>query len=190
MPRWTCSGWSRLPPDHPYWAHPNVTVTPHIASETRPATAAQVICDNIVAARRVSPSHHLCRQGAWLLGYDQAAIRPRPFSRASTPGNRPRNARYRSSASREPPVDRICVLQRLGAFRVKSTARLFKCGKGVGIHNLGPHVAVVTRTIAVACKHMRKMRRCVAHPDGLRHSELRSAPRPVSPSDRLGAAPS
>ncbi len=36
-----------LPPDHPYWAHPNVTVTPHIASETRPTTAAQVICENI-----------------------------------------------------------------------------------------------------------------------------------------------
>ncbi|WP_298850497.1 glyoxylate/hydroxypyruvate reductase A [uncultured Ruegeria sp.] len=36
-----------LPEDHPYWAHPNVTVTPHIASETRPVTAAQVICENI-----------------------------------------------------------------------------------------------------------------------------------------------
>ncbi|MEX0367429.1 MAG: 2-hydroxyacid dehydrogenase [Ruegeria sp.] len=36
-----------LPADHPYWAHPNVTVTPHIASETRPVTAAQVICENI-----------------------------------------------------------------------------------------------------------------------------------------------
>ncbi|MCE8544890.1 glyoxylate/hydroxypyruvate reductase A [Ruegeria pomeroyi] len=36
-----------LPRDHPYWAHPNVTVTPHIASETRPETAAQVICENI-----------------------------------------------------------------------------------------------------------------------------------------------
>jgi glyoxylate/hydroxypyruvate reductase A len=24
-----------LPPEHPYWAHPKVTVTPHIASETR-----------------------------------------------------------------------------------------------------------------------------------------------------------
>ncbi|WP_120632456.1 glyoxylate/hydroxypyruvate reductase A [Ruegeria sp. EL01] len=36
-----------LPPEHTYWAHPNVTVTPHIASETRPFTAAQVICENI-----------------------------------------------------------------------------------------------------------------------------------------------
>ncbi|GGH35718.1 glyoxylate/hydroxypyruvate reductase A [Cribrihabitans marinus] len=36
-----------LPPEHPYWAHPQVTVTPHIASETRPETAAQVIVENI-----------------------------------------------------------------------------------------------------------------------------------------------
>jgi len=36
-----------LPADHPYWAHPSVTVTPHIASETRPETAAEVIAENI-----------------------------------------------------------------------------------------------------------------------------------------------
>ncbi|OIQ32838.1 MAG: glyoxylate/hydroxypyruvate reductase A [Alphaproteobacteria bacterium MedPE-SWcel] len=36
-----------LPLDHPYWAHPQVTVTPHIAAETRPITAARVIAENI-----------------------------------------------------------------------------------------------------------------------------------------------
>ena len=36
-----------LPADHPYWAHPKVTVTPHIASETRPETASEVIAENI-----------------------------------------------------------------------------------------------------------------------------------------------
>ncbi len=36
-----------LPPAHPYWAHPRVTVTPHIASETRPETAAPIVADNI-----------------------------------------------------------------------------------------------------------------------------------------------
>ncbi|SLN31459.1 Glyoxylate/hydroxypyruvate reductase A [Roseovarius albus] len=36
-----------LPPEHPYWSHPKVTVTPHIASETRPVTAVQVIAQNI-----------------------------------------------------------------------------------------------------------------------------------------------
>ena len=36
-----------LPPDHPFWAHPRITVTPHIAAETRPASAARVIAENI-----------------------------------------------------------------------------------------------------------------------------------------------
>ncbi len=36
-----------LPEDHPYWAHPNVTVTPHIASDTRTITAADVIATNV-----------------------------------------------------------------------------------------------------------------------------------------------
>ncbi|MGR3290411.1 MAG: NAD(P)-dependent oxidoreductase, partial [Paracoccaceae bacterium] len=36
-----------LPADHPYWAHQNVTVTPHIASETRAETAAAVIAENM-----------------------------------------------------------------------------------------------------------------------------------------------
>ena len=36
-----------LPRDHPYWTLPNVTVTPHIASGTRVATAAEVIVNNI-----------------------------------------------------------------------------------------------------------------------------------------------
>lgn len=36
-----------LPPEHPYWRHPQVTVTPHIASDTRAPTAAQVIAENI-----------------------------------------------------------------------------------------------------------------------------------------------
>lgn len=36
-----------LPQDHPFWAHPQVTVTPHIASATRPKTAAQVVAMNI-----------------------------------------------------------------------------------------------------------------------------------------------
>ncbi len=48
-----------LPADHPYWAHPNVTVTPHIASETRPVTAAQVIVENIRRGEAGEPFMHL-----------------------------------------------------------------------------------------------------------------------------------
>ncbi len=36
-----------LPPDHPYWSHAKVTVTPHIASATRPNIAAGVIAENV-----------------------------------------------------------------------------------------------------------------------------------------------
>ncbi|MDF1727781.1 MAG: glyoxylate/hydroxypyruvate reductase A [Sulfitobacter sp.] len=36
-----------LPEDHAFWAHPQVTVTPHIAAETRPRTASESIVENI-----------------------------------------------------------------------------------------------------------------------------------------------
>lgn len=36
-----------LPQDHPYWSHPRVTVTPHIAADTRPASSARVIAANV-----------------------------------------------------------------------------------------------------------------------------------------------
>ncbi len=55
-----------LPADHPYWAHPKVTVTPHIASETRPATAAQVICDNIARGEAGEALLHIVNRD---LGY-------------------------------------------------------------------------------------------------------------------------
>ena len=48
-----------LPTDHPYWAHAKVTVTPHIASETRPDTAAQVIAENIRRGEAGEPFLHL-----------------------------------------------------------------------------------------------------------------------------------
>lgn len=36
-----------LPSDHPYWAHPKVTVTPHIAAATRARTASESIAENV-----------------------------------------------------------------------------------------------------------------------------------------------
>lgn len=36
-----------LPSDHPFWTHPKITVTPHIASATRPDTASAFIARNI-----------------------------------------------------------------------------------------------------------------------------------------------
>ncbi|MDX8354882.1 glyoxylate/hydroxypyruvate reductase A [Cognatiyoonia sp. IB215182] len=48
-----------LPSDHPFWAHPSVTVTPHIASSTRPETASEVIAQNIARGEAGQPFLHL-----------------------------------------------------------------------------------------------------------------------------------
>jgi len=36
-----------LPTGHPFWTHPRVTVTPHVAAATRAASAAAVVAENI-----------------------------------------------------------------------------------------------------------------------------------------------
>jgi len=48
-----------LPPTHPYWTHPRVTVTPHVAADTRPASAARVIAENIRRGEAGEPFLHL-----------------------------------------------------------------------------------------------------------------------------------
>lgn len=48
-----------LPAEHPFWSHPKVTVTPHIASETRPISAARVIAENIRRGEAGEPFLHL-----------------------------------------------------------------------------------------------------------------------------------
>lgn len=53
-----------LPADHPYWAHPKVTVTPHIASTTRPETAARIIAQNIKRGEDGLPFLHLVDRNA------------------------------------------------------------------------------------------------------------------------------
>mgnify|MGYP001801557384 FL=1 len=53
-----------LPADHPFWAHPRITVTPHIAAETRPATAARVIAENIRRGEAGLPFLHLVDRGS------------------------------------------------------------------------------------------------------------------------------
>ena len=48
-----------LPLDDPYWHHPKVTVTPHIASETRPRWSSKTIADNIRRAEAGEPLLYL-----------------------------------------------------------------------------------------------------------------------------------
>ena len=47
-----------LPADHPYRHHPRVTVTPHIAADTRASTAAQVVAENLRRALAGEPLLH------------------------------------------------------------------------------------------------------------------------------------
>ena len=48
-----------LPADHRYWDHPNVLVTPHIASATRTNTACDVVAENIQRGIMGQPFLHL-----------------------------------------------------------------------------------------------------------------------------------
>jgi glyoxylate/hydroxypyruvate reductase A len=42
-------------PDHPFWAHPRILMTPHIASMTRPDTAATFVLETIEKHRTGQP---------------------------------------------------------------------------------------------------------------------------------------
>jgi glyoxylate/hydroxypyruvate reductase A len=48
-----------LPPDHPFWAHPKVTVSPHVASPTHPQTAVAAMAANIRRYERGEPLLHV-----------------------------------------------------------------------------------------------------------------------------------
>lgn len=47
-----------LPDDHPFRAHPKITITPHIASATRPEGAARVVAENIRRGEAGEPLLH------------------------------------------------------------------------------------------------------------------------------------
>lgn len=48
-----------LPADHPFWDHRQVTVTPHIAAETRPESAALLVAENLRRVMDGRPILHL-----------------------------------------------------------------------------------------------------------------------------------
>lgn len=48
-----------LPPAHPFWGHPRVTVSPHVAAATPPESASQVIAENIRRGEAGLPFLHL-----------------------------------------------------------------------------------------------------------------------------------
>jgi len=48
-----------LPADHPYWSHPQVTLLPHVAAQTDPESASQVVAANVRALFEGRPLAHL-----------------------------------------------------------------------------------------------------------------------------------
>jgi glyoxylate/hydroxypyruvate reductase A len=48
-----------LPPNDPYWTEPRATVTPHIASVTRPETASRAVVEQIARHQRGEPFLHV-----------------------------------------------------------------------------------------------------------------------------------
>jgi glyoxylate/hydroxypyruvate reductase A len=53
-----------LPPDHPFWAHPKVTVTPHVASVTNPETASDGVIENLKRLSAGKPLLHVVDRSA------------------------------------------------------------------------------------------------------------------------------
>ncbi len=53
-----------LPERHAFWTHPKVTVTPHVASATRPESSARVIAENIRRGEAGEPFLHLVDRDA------------------------------------------------------------------------------------------------------------------------------
>lgn len=48
-----------VPSDHPFWSHPGVTISPHIAAATRASTAAEKIAENVVRTESGEPLLHV-----------------------------------------------------------------------------------------------------------------------------------
>jgi glyoxylate/hydroxypyruvate reductase A len=55
-----------LPSEHPFWRHPRIIVTPHIAAETHPPTAAKIIGE---AIRRFEAGLPVANLVDWARGY-------------------------------------------------------------------------------------------------------------------------
>lgn len=52
------------PPEHPFWTHPRIWLTPHIASMTQPETAVEAILANLHRHARGEALHGLVDRGA------------------------------------------------------------------------------------------------------------------------------
>jgi glyoxylate/hydroxypyruvate reductase A len=48
-----------LPADHPFWGHPGVRLSPHVAAPTHPRTAVAVMAESVRRWERGEPLDHL-----------------------------------------------------------------------------------------------------------------------------------
>jgi len=53
-----------LPGDHPFWGRPDITITPHIAAETRTDGAAKVAVEQIRRLQKGDPLHYIVDRAA------------------------------------------------------------------------------------------------------------------------------
>ena len=53
-----------LPPEHPFWSHPKITVTPHSGGDPFADVAAKTVAENIMRFRRGEPLPHLFDRAA------------------------------------------------------------------------------------------------------------------------------
>ena len=53
-----------LPADHPFWSHPKVTVTPHMAAPTFPRSGARFVVEQLGRLERNEPLEHLVDHSA------------------------------------------------------------------------------------------------------------------------------
>ncbi|MCK5620811.1 MAG: glyoxylate/hydroxypyruvate reductase A, partial [Alphaproteobacteria bacterium] len=51
-----------LPAEHPFWAHPKITVTPHSGGDPFPETAAKAVAENIMRFRNGEPLPNIARR--------------------------------------------------------------------------------------------------------------------------------
>ena len=55
-----------LPAGHPFWTHPKIWISPHVASVTQPSTAAKGVLDGIARLRAGLPLENVVD---WSEGY-------------------------------------------------------------------------------------------------------------------------
>jgi glyoxylate/hydroxypyruvate reductase A len=48
-----------VPSGHPFWSHPGVTISPHVAAATRVSSASENVADNIARSESGEPLLHV-----------------------------------------------------------------------------------------------------------------------------------